>query len=213
MHPPAPGTGSCAPVDVTASAKWFFRALASKAWAARCTPASFVPVTTHTIALSTSFVAAIRPAPAVSVAVVSPLAPSSVSVWPFDAKRAYTPLARGPLSMLVTLGSPCTAVHCPTTTCSASGSAPLPIAATAAGTPSARNRSITVRHGALCAAAHSTRTGSRLPSVPFRNGSGNEPTTAGTSSVWLQSCRSHHTWSPSFTFVAAAPFGASIPLT
>ena len=57
-------------------------------------------------------------------------------------------------------------------TCSASGSAPLPIAATAAGTPSARSLAITVRHGALCAAAHSTRTGRRLPSVPFRNGSG-----------------------------------------
>ncbi len=37
--------------------------------------------------------------------------------------------------------------------------------------------------GVLETLAHSMRTGRRLPSIPFRNGSGKDPTTAGTLSV------------------------------
>ena len=41
------------------------------------------------------------------------------------------------------------------------------------------SRSPTCRQAAPRASAHSTRTGRRLPSIPCRKGSGNEPTTAG----------------------------------
>ena len=47
--------------------------------------------------------------------------------------------------------------------------------------PRAAARRPSGRRVRATASAHSTRTGRRLPSSPFRNGSGNEPTTAGTS--------------------------------
>ena len=71
----------------------------------------------------------------------------------------------------------------------------------------------TTLHAADMPEPHSSVVGSRWPAIPRWNGSGNEPTTAGIESVAVQSCRSHHTRSPSCSAVAAAPFGASTPLT
>ena len=63
----------------------------------------------------------------------------------------------------------------------AASPAPAPSAARRArrGSRSAASRSPTCRQAAPRASAHSMRTGRRLPSMPCRKGSGNEPTTAG----------------------------------
>ena len=67
---------------------------------------------------------------------------------------------------------------------------------------------------ARCAsAAHSIRTGTRLPCGPDTNGSGYEPTTAGMRIAAPQSWWSHHTRSPAASRRAAAPRSASMPLT
>ena len=128
--------------------------------------------------------AAISPALPVSVRTVAPWASSSAMLRPEAEGRAYTPLADGPLSSFRAPGSPLTCDHVPTSSRSVSGSSPAgPSSATAEVTPAARRWAVTVRHVVPAGDAHSTRTGSRLPSTPVRNGCGKEPTTAGTSSV------------------------------
>src|SRR5580693_9421178 len=96
-----------------------------------------------------------------------------------------------------------TSAHGPTITRKVSGALPLPIAATAAGTPAARRRAVIVLQADVDADAHSTRVGRRLPSRPFRNGSGNAPTTAGVAAAAPGSRVSHQTRSPGSTAVAA----------
>jgi len=71
----------------------------------------------------------------------------------------------------------------------------------------------TSSHAAAIGFAHSIRTGSRFPPLPCRNGSGNEPTTAGTRIAAPQSWRSHQIRSPGCRRTAAAPCDDSIPLT
>ncbi len=61
--------------------------------------------------------------------------------------------------------------------------------------------------------AHSSRTGSRSPSIPLRNGSGYAPTIAGMRCVALQSRLSHWITSPASTSQSAAPRSASTPFT
>ena len=54
-------------------------------------------------------------------------------------------------------------------------------------TPARSRRSETSWHWSAAFSAQSIRTGNRFPSDPCRNGSGNEPTTAGTRIAALQS--------------------------
>ncbi len=141
-HRPFPGRGSASvPPALTATAKRCASAGAANALAARETPAASVPVTAHTGASSPERVAAIRPAPPASVCAGPPCSSSSVSVVPDAEKRAYTPLARGPSRSSRTSEAPAMSRHVPTATRSVSDSpAPLPSAATAAGTCCARRR-------------------------------------------------------------------------
>ncbi len=83
-----------------------------------------------------------------------------------------------------------------------------------AGISKSTSRCCTSRHAGALVSTQSTRTGRRLAVPgPDRNGSGNEPTTAGTRWAPSQARRSHQIRSPARTFVVAAPFGASLPLT
>ena len=82
-----------------------------------------------------------------------------------------------------------------------------------AGTPSAMSFFATTSQAPARGSSHSTRTGRRLPSLPCRNGSGKEPTTAGMSGVTPQSWWSHQMRSPPWTSTALAPFSDWIPLT
>src|ERR1700729_4167954 len=107
---------------------------------------------------------------------------------------------------------PCTSAHVPTSTASESVPDPVPSSCVAAGTPAALSSAATCLHASGTSGAHSSVVGSRRPLTPCTNGSGNEPTTAGTSSVAVQSCRSHQIRSPACTAVLAAPILASIPL-
>ena len=81
------------------------------------------------------------------------------------------------------------------------------------GRPNAMSLSATVEQAFASGSAHSTRTGSRLPSLPWRNGSGYEPTTARTSGVTPHSWWSHQMRSPPLTSIAPAPSSVRIPLT
>ena len=103
--------------------------------------------------------------------------------------RARTRRSRaGPSSICRAAASPRTSSHRPTTTAAAPcpdrrperrvlGATPAPVEALA--TPPGTRRA--------ASSAQSIRTGNRLPSDPCRNGSGNEPTTAGTRIAALQS--------------------------
>ena len=72
---------------------------------------------------------------------------------------------------------------------------------------------MTSSHERSASPTHTSRTGNRLPSMPVANGSGNEPTTAGTRCAASHAWWSHHTRSPAVTRRSAAPTDASIPLT
>ena len=83
----------------------------------------------------------------------------------------------------------------------------------AAFSPAATRRSATSSHWRCDGVAQSTRTGSFSPFAPDRNGSGNDPTTAGMRIAAPQSWRSHQIRSPACTLRDAAPSSASMPLT
>ena len=66
-------------------------------------------------------------------------------------------------------------------------------------TPAFFSRVATSSHGRFAPAAQSSRTGSRLPPWPDRNGSGKDPTTAGIRTAAPRSWRSHQMRSPADT--------------
>ena len=56
---------------------------------------------------------------------------------------------------------------------------PVPSSWLGAATPTALNSAATRLQASFSLGAHSTTVGKRLPPIPWTNGSGNEPTTAG----------------------------------
>src|SRR5262249_18746516 len=126
---------------------------------------------------------------------------------------AYTPLADGPCATRIPANVPCRSLQVPTSTASESVPDPVPSAWVATGTPTAFSSDATCLHASGPSGAQARVVGSRRPLLPCTNGSGNDPTTAGTESVALQSCRSHQIRSPRWTAVLAAPILAWIPLT
>jgi hypothetical protein len=103
--------------------------------------------------------------------------------------------------------------HRPTTTRSSSSPDCVPSAVVLGSIPAASSRSDTSSQRSAASTAQSIRTGKRFPSEPWRNGSGNDPTTAGTRIATLQSRWSHHTRSPPETSRSAAPTSSSMPFT
>src|SRR6185437_9737177 len=210
----APRSGTGRPVwPCTASAKWFARRLGVRAAAAAETPAASAPVTSQVGDDDPCAVAATSPAPAPSVRTTWPWGSRSASEWPSSPlNRAYTPLADGPCAIRMPANVPCSSLHVPTRTASESVPDPVPSNCVAAGTPAALSSAATCLHASDTSGAHSSVVGSRRPLLPCTNGSGNDPTTAGTESVALQSCKSHQMRSPRCTAVPAAPTLAWIPL-
>ena len=180
----------------------------------RPTPTSSVPVTTQVGACPSTLVAATRPAPARSVRTGSPSASSTSIASPVLARPREHAGGRRPA--LEPARDAVRAHVRPAADEHAQDLLPADCSITereTASTPAPAAASSTSSHERSASPAHTSLTGKRLPSRPVGNGSGNEPTTAGTR--WAASHRwwSHHTRSPALRRRSAAPTGASMPLT
>ncbi len=127
---------------------------------------------------------------------------------PLGAMRANTPLAGGGFSSSPAAMSWRSEPQSPTSTRSVSWTLEASNPPSAAMIPAATRLSVAAWQAGVPGGAHSTRVGSFLPSIPWANGSGNEPTTAGVSITPPQSWKSHQTRSPSWTRTSVAPVAA-----
>src|SRR5207248_215860 len=171
-HPPTTGSGS-RPAGVTASANLLCSAPGSSAMAARRTPASPSPVTSHTGSEPSCAVAATSPLPGGAVRTGRPSWSSRVRLVPSLLKRANTPLADGPrVRDAIAPPSDRSAGHGATTTRSVFGPADPPTTPELVTAPALDSRCCTVLQAEPAGDEHSTRTGKRLPPAPRTNGSG-----------------------------------------